>query len=137
MTFRSLSKGYAKTYMDAHANRVEGASPHELVSIMFEELLLQLDTAIKHAERDENAPMLEAKSKASAIVNALNESLDFERGGDTAVALGVVYREAADRLSKAKGPAAKDILQSIRQMIAEIFSAWQDIGKASKSDDKA
>ncbi|MEO1045877.1 MAG: flagellar protein FliS [Pseudomonadota bacterium] len=131
MTFRKRPNGYTKSYLDTQASRVEGASPHELVSIMFEELLLQLDTSIKHTERGDNPAMLEAKSRAAAIVNALDESLDFERGGDTAVALGVVYRQAAERIAKANGPAAKDILQSVHEMVSEIYAAWKDIGKAS------
>ncbi|MEM1132557.1 MAG: flagellar protein FliS [Pseudomonadota bacterium] len=132
MSFRSRTPGYSSMYNDMHANRVENANPHELVSIMFEELLLKLDTAIGHIDRGENAGMIQAKGRAAAIVNALDESLDFERGGDTAIALGVVYREASERIARAKGPAAKDILMSVREMIAEIYNAWSDIGKAAR-----
>lgn len=129
MSFRSRNPGYTNTYQDMHASRVEGASPHELVTIMFEELLLKLDTAIGHIERGDNAGMLQARARAAAIVNALDESLDFKRGGDTAIALGVIYREAGERLSRANGAMAKDILQSVRAMIAEIYGAWADIAQ--------
>ncbi|WOE74779.1 flagellar export chaperone FliS [Alterisphingorhabdus coralli] len=132
MSFRSRTPGYTDSYKSMHANRVANANPHELVSIMFEELLLKLDTAIGHIERHDMPGMIQAKGRAAAIVNALDESLDFEHGGDTAIALGVVYREASERLARAKGPAAKDILQSVRLMIAEIYSAWSDIGKAAR-----
>ena len=37
-------------------SRVEGASPHQLVVILFDELLLRLDAAIRHAQRGEAVP---------------------------------------------------------------------------------
>lgn len=131
MSFRSQSIGYANRYNDMHVNRVQGASPHELVAIMFEEFLLKVKTAIAHVERGDLAGMIKEKGRASAIITALEESLDFERGGDTAIALAVIYREASERLARANGDVAIDILQSVQSMVTEIYSAWTDIDKAS------
>ena len=45
-------------------SRVEGASPHQLVVILFDELLLRLDAAIRHAQRGEAVPMIQARARA-------------------------------------------------------------------------
>lgn len=108
-------------------SRVQGASPHDLVLILFDELLLRLDASIRHAERGENVPMIQARARASAIVIALEESLDFEKGGELALALARIYREASRRINLAISPDKVENLMSARQMLAEIAEAWRQI----------
>ncbi|WP_373488929.1 flagellar export chaperone FliS [Blastomonas sp.] len=109
------------------ASRVEGASPHALVTILFDEVLLRLDAAIRHAERGESPAMIQARARASAIVLALEESLDFDNGGELALALARIYREASRRINLAMSPDKVDSLRSARQMLAEIAEAWKAI----------
>lgn len=109
------------------ASRVEGASPHDLVVILFDELLLRLDAAIRHAQRSETVPMIQARARASAIVIALEESLDFNKGGELALALARIYREASRRINAAMSVDKVDLLISSRQMLAEIAEAWRTI----------
>jgi len=109
------------------ASRVEGANPHELIMILFDELLLRLDQAIKHAELGDTAGMLQSRSRAAMIINALEESLDFDKGGELALALARIYREGLRRINAASGPAMVDKLLSARQMLAEIAAAWKAI----------
>lgn len=109
------------------ASRVEGASPHDLVVILFDELLLRLDAAVRHAQRGECVPMIQARARASAIVIALEESLDFNKGGELALALARIYREASRRINAAMSVDKVDLLISARQMLAEIAEAWRTI----------
>lgn len=109
------------------SSRVQGASPHDLVVILFDELLLRLDASIRHAERGENVPMIQSRARASAIVIALEESLDFEKGGELALALARIYREASRRINLAISPDKVENLMSARQMLAEIAEAWRQI----------
>lgn len=109
------------------ASRVEGASPHDLVVILFDELLLRLDASIRHAQRSESVPMIQARARASAIVIALEESLDFNKGGELALALARIYREASRRINAAISVDKVDMLISARQMLAEIAEAWRTI----------
>ncbi|WP_017672125.1 flagellar export chaperone FliS [Blastomonas sp. AAP53] len=108
-------------------SRVEGASPHSLVLILFDELLLRLDASIRHAHRGEAIPMIQARARASAIVMALEESLDYEKGGELALALARIYREASRRINDAMSPDKVELLMSARQMLAEIAEAWRTI----------
>ena len=123
---RSVAQSYGA--LDA-TSRVAAATPHELVAILFEQLLLRIDRAARCVERGDIAAMLQSRAKASDILNALEESLDFDRGGDIAIALAVVYREASDRLNDATGEEAGPMLQAARDIIAEVAEAWTEIGK--------
>lgn len=109
-------------------SRIAAASPHELVEILFEQLLLRIDRAARCATRGDMAGMFQSRAKASDILNALEESLDFERGGEIATALAIVYREASDRLNAAQGDEAEARLISAREIVAEIAEAWIQIG---------
>ena len=110
------------------SSRIAAASPHELVEILFEQLLLRIDRAVRCVARGDMAGMFQSRAKASDILNALEESLDFERGGEIATALAIVYREASDRLNAAQGDEAEARLTSAREIVAEIAEAWIQIG---------
>ncbi|WP_420605866.1 flagellar export chaperone FliS [Novosphingopyxis sp.] len=110
-------------------SRIAAASPHELVEILFEQLLLRIDRAVRCVERGDMAGMFQSRAKASDILNALDESLDFERGGEIATALAIVYREASNRINEAQGDNAGAVLISAREIVAEISEAWTEIGK--------
>ena len=123
---RSVAQSYGA--LDA-TSRVAAASPHELVAILFEQLLLRIDRAARCIDRGDIAAMLQSRAKASDILNALEESLDFERGGDISTALAIVYREASNCLNDARGDQAAAKLQAARDIISEVADAWTEIGK--------
>lgn len=127
---RSAAQSYGN--LDA-TSRVAAATPHELISILFEQLLLRIDRARRSLERGDVAGMLQARAKASDILNALEESLDFDNGGEVATALAIVYRETSNRLDQARGPEAPAMLSSAREMVGEIAEAWSEIGKGAGS----
>ncbi len=110
------------------ASRVEGATPHRLIVVLFEELQQALDTGVAAMRRSELGRRGEAQARALSILQALEASLDFERGGEIARGLAAVYREAR-RLIVAgmrEGDAAP-VLEAA-QMVGEIAEAWREIG---------
>ena len=132
--YYSANRSAAANYGNLDAtSRVAAASPHELVSILFEQLLLRLDRAKRSLDRGDMAAMLQSRARASDILNALEESLDFDNGGEIATALAIVYREASNRSDSASGSEAGDKLVSAREMIAEIAEAWAEIGKVAQA----
>lgn len=111
-------------------SRVEGASPHQLIAIMFDELLKSLDAMTVAAGRRDFARLAAGQARALSIIGGLEASLDMERGGDLARNLANVYREA-HRLTLAAGRESKgELAQQARGIIAEIASAWSAIGGA-------
>lgn len=109
------------------AARVEGASPHGLIMIMFEELLKGLDT-LRAAERTGDA-MRHAgvQARAVSILHGLETGLDYEKGGEIAANLGRIYREARRLVATPAGPDRPPALDQARAMVGDIAGAWASI----------
>jgi flagellar secretion chaperone FliS len=110
------------------SSRVEGASPHELVMILFDELLKALDAMAAAAERKDFVQRGQRQSRALSILLGLESSLDFSQGGDLARDLALVYREGR-RLIIAGGRDDETKIVKAREMLGEIASAWGQIGR--------
>jgi flagellar protein FliS len=110
------------------STRVEGASPHQLIALLFEEALTAIDAMSAAAVRRDIAKVSATQARALSIVGGLQASLDMERGGELAQNLADVYREAS-RLILAAGRNSEPMFaQQARTMLAEIASAWNAIG---------
>lgn len=109
-------------------SRIEGATPHGLVAILFDELLKALDAMAVAIRRGDIAQRGTRQTRALSILHGLEGSLDFDKGGDIATGLAAIYREGR-RLTIAGGRSndADQVLQA-REMLNEIASAWQQIG---------
>ena len=108
-------------------SRVEGADSHELVAILYDELLKGLDAMAVSIERGDYVQRGERQSKALRLVSGLEASLDFDQGGEIAIGLARIYREAR-RLTIAAGrenDGAK--VAQAREMLGEISEAWTQI----------
>ena len=110
------------------ASRVESASPHGLVSILLDELMKSLEAMAAACERRDWSQRGTAQSRALNMLNGLESSLDFEKGGEIAQSLASIYREARRLVVEgARDNDGEQVLRA-RTMIGEIASAWQSIG---------
>jgi len=110
------------------SSKIEGASPHRLVAILYEELVLALSTMKMAIRRGDGLRQNEAQARALVIVQSLDGSLDFAKGGDIAGALSAVYAEVS-RLTALGGNAQDaDAIDRAQKLIAEIAEAWNQIG---------
>src|SRR3546814_11918372 len=75
-------------------SKVEGANPHQLVKILFDELLLAIDSSIVADKAGDRSKCSEKQARALSILHALESSLDFDKGGQVALGLAQIYREA-------------------------------------------
>lgn len=116
------------------SSRVEGASPHQLIAILYDELLKALDTLAAAVERREMARMSTTQARALSIVGGLQASLDMERGGDLARNLSDVYREARRLVQASVRDTDVAHVRQARAMLAEIASAWNAIGERPVGD---
>jgi flagellar protein FliS len=107
---------------------VESATPHQLVRILFDELLLALDTSALALRAGDRHKCLDRQTRALTMLHALESSLDYERGGDVAVSLAIVYREVRRRVLLATSSNNVEPMESARGFIAEIAGAWNQIG---------
>ena len=107
------------------ASRVEGASPHALVGILYDELLRSLDVLGAALRQGRDIAREPSAVRARSILTALSASLDFDQGGGVAQTLAGVYRAMTLTLSEAttKGDAAK--LAELRDGVATISESWK------------
>jgi flagellar protein FliS len=111
------------------SSRIEGATPHQLVQMLYEELLKALDAMDVAARRDDYRQRGQRQSRALAILTALETSLDFDKGGEIAAGLVTIYREAR-RLVVAGGREGQaERIGEARAMLGEIATAWDAIGR--------
>ncbi len=109
-------------------SQVEGASPHKLIAILFDELTKAIDILLAAQRAGNQTKVVDKQARASSILMALETSLDFRNGGELAVNLAQVYRESRRLVQLgARGHDAAPIEQA-RAMIAEIAGAWEQIG---------
>jgi len=109
-------------------SRVEGATPHQLVRVLFDELLLALETATLALKTGDRHKCLDRQTRALALLHALETSLDFDRGGEIALSLATVYREVRKRTLQASAEGDPAIMETARGFIADIADAWKQIG---------
>ena len=110
------------------AARVEGATPHGLVLIMFEELLKGIDTLRTLEAVGDPARRNAAHARVISLLHGLETSLDYNRGGDIAENLGRIYREARRLLGPTPGIDRDTALLQVRDMLGTVSSAWEAIG---------
>jgi flagellar secretion chaperone FliS len=85
MSYATQSSSYRE--MEIHA-----ASPHKLVVIVFEQLVVNLERARIAMERNDVELRVKSLGRARDIVTELLGTLDFEQGGRIAVELADLYQ---------------------------------------------
>lgn len=111
------------------ASRIDGASPHQLVQVMYEELLKAIDAMAVASRRGDFVQRNARQARALAILTGLETSLDFEKGGEIARGLVTIYREARRLLVAAGREGDADKIGQARDMLSEIASAWDSIAR--------
>jgi flagellar protein FliS len=109
-------------------SRIEAASPHGLVVVMFDELLKALDAMAAAARIKDFGQRGTKQARALSILHGLEGSLDFETGGEIAESLATIYAQA--RFLIIDAGRSNDIEQILRarEMLSQIASAWETLG---------
>jgi flagellar protein FliS len=109
------------------SSQVEGASPHQLVGILFDQLMQAIDTMLAAQCAGNRAKMIERQSKASMILITLETTLDYQAGGDLAVNLALVYREGRRLIQLGGRTITPEPVEQAKAMLGEIVDAWRKI----------
>lgn len=110
------------------ASRIEGASPHALVGILFEELLKSLDAMAAACRRRDFGQRGTRQARALSVLLGLEASLDHDNGGEVAASLAAIYAEARRLIIAGAAENDSERVLAARAMLGEIASAWQAIG---------
>ncbi len=128
MLHRNAIKAYQVAEQDS---LVDGADPHTLVQILFDELIRSLELA-KLAMDTSDLPAKSAHvTKSLTLLHVLATSLDFEKGGEVATSLSQLYDWSRRKVIIAGRDKNGAGVEEVRRTISEIASAWHAIAKAA------
>jgi flagellar protein FliS len=123
-----LGRDPAATYRQIDVvGRTAEADPHQLIELLYDELIHALRTLAWATEHRQFKVKSEKATRATAILFALEAGLDFERGGDVAATLARLYlgaRQAVVQASIDHDPAP--FLQ-VAANLEEIAEAWRSV----------
>lgn len=110
---------------------VLAASPHQLITMLFDGAASAIRTAGLHMDNQLPARKGEAISKALDIVNnGLLAALDREKGGEVAERLASLYDYIARLLLNANLHNDRASLDEAGRLLEDIASAWRQIEPA-------
>ena len=115
-------------YLSTRAtSSVHDASPHKLISLLFDACHENLAIAKGAIERKEIKKKADAIKKAIDIVVRLQASLDFEKGGQVATRLDDLYTFCTYRLAMANALNDSSMIDEVYRVIAELKQGWSEI----------
>jgi flagellar protein FliS len=127
-----------RSYQNVGAqSAVEAADPHKLVQLMLANVLQRLAVARGNLERGERGRKAEQLSKALAVINALDSSLNFEKGGEIAANLHALYEYAVLRLAQANAEDDVAGIDEVVGIVRTIKEGWDGIAGTSRPDGAA
>ena len=106
------------------------ADPHALITQMFDGAMTRIAQAKGAMERKELAQQGELLSKAINILGSLEACLDYDKGGELATNLGLLYGYMIRSLAQANIDKDTTKLDEIIKLILEIKSGWVQIAPA-------
>lgn len=127
--FTSVSSRSAAAYKRVGAQTsVEGASPHQLISLLYEALLQSLRLAHGATIRGD----IETKGKeigksVRILEEGLKAGLNDAAGGELATNLRGVYNYSISRLTRANINNDAPMINEVIELILPVYGAWKSI----------
>lgn len=106
---------------------VEAASPHQLISMLFQGAQGALAKAVGCIERNDIQQRTQQINKACEIVVTLKGSLNFEQGGEVAENLDSLYDYMLRTLMQANRESDVAKVKEVSELIATIADGWSQI----------
>ena len=130
--FTSMTTRPAAAYKKvAVETGVDRASPHDLVSMLFDGLLLALAAARGALERGDIKAKCQQIGVAVRILDeGLRAALNLREGGAVAANLQALYGYCVVRLTQANARNDADALREVVRLIEPVASSWKQIGAA-------
>ncbi len=118
----------AKQYQKMNVQTsVMDASPHQLITMMFDGLIGRLATAKGFIVRKDYEGKSRALGSAITIIGALQDALDAERGGEIAENLDRLYLYMTRRVFAAGVANDTDIIDEVIGLVKTIKEGWDGI----------
>lgn len=120
---------HASIYRDVGLETlVDGANPHQLITILFEALQQTLRTAENALGRRDVAAKGAAILKSVRIIEeGLKSALNQRQGGELASNFAALYDYCGQRLTQANLNNDLSLVQEVKNLIHIMASGWQQI----------
>jgi flagellar protein FliS len=112
----------SNTYLE---NRVLGASPLELVTILYEEAAKSVREAAAAIRAGDIRGRSREITRAQLILGELSGSLNLDAGGELAVRLNDLYSYMQRRLAEAHVQQSMVPLEEVGRLLATLTDGWQ------------
>ncbi|MBB1402331.1 flagellar export chaperone FliS [Pseudoalteromonas sp. SG45-1] len=122
--YNARVKNYQK---EALKTRVAGADRYEIIQMLMSGAIEKMVLSKVAIDKKHFEAKSEHLSKASAIILALRDCLDFEAGGEVTENLYALYSYMIDRLIDASVKNDVNIVDEVSNLLKEIKSAWDAI----------
>ncbi len=123
-----------KKYQQVTVSAAKEASPYQLVSMLFQELLGSIASAKGAIEQGKVASKGELISKALTIVSVLEGSIDFENGGEVSNNLAALYTFSSEKLLEANIKNDPSLLEEVITILLPIKAGWDAIPHQQQND---
>lgn len=108
---------------------VDGASPHQLIKMLFDGLIVSVNGARGAIERGDVAEKIRHIGKAVRILQeGLLSALDRERGGEVANNLATLYEYCVARLTLANAHNDAKLVEEVAALVGTVAQGWNDMG---------
>ena len=110
-------------------SKVDSASPHELIDMLFNGARDKLNRAEGCIERQDFESRTVAVNSAIEILTGLQASLDHDQSSDLAGNLESLYDYMQRRLFRANVDNDQGAIREVRDLLDTVQSAWSAIGQ--------
>ncbi|MCB1679414.1 MAG: flagellar export chaperone FliS [Halioglobus sp.] len=100
------------------------ATPHQMITMLLDGALDRVASARGAIQRSEMARKGELLGGAIAIIDSMRASLDYDKGGEISVNLGMLYDYIEGRLVEANATANTALLDEASSLLREIKAGW-------------
>jgi len=107
---------------------IENASPHKLISMLFDGALKRIATAKKELAMKHFSEKGLLLGQSITIVASLKSCLNMEQGGELSISLEALYSYIERRLLNASLENDPLILDEVMDLLLEVKGAWDQIG---------
>lgn len=128
-----FAQQYAVNFVET---AVSEASPHKLVSMLYEGAIKNLNLAKFFIQNQDLDKKSEHINKALAIINSLRAGVDFDKGGEVAENLYSLYDYCYRRLFEASSKNNIEIISEVIELMNELNESWNLIPEDMKSISK-
>lgn len=115
-------------------NQVENAPAEDIMLQLVEGALIRIKGARDKWSQGERIRARELRVQAHEIISYLNETLDFENGGDLAFELDALYAYMLREIVESSRHDDCELLQPVQELLETLYEGWKDAVEQYKKE---